>query len=156
MPFFYGIIVYSKYQRRKSVNLKPASFRILCEESQIKVTGSNYVISQHPSALDQAHLAFSALLAGKINILVFYTELGQSISIENIEFKDRTNPKFRIFPNGKRDLYSNLALWELRQIDDLIIECLLGQHHEQVSIDTEILNKHGQINFSFIVTPYYL
>ncbi len=129
---------------------RPRPFTIQCDETQLRASGSKYLISQHPSSLHLAHLGFSGLLLGKISILVFTTELGHSLSFEYID------KKFRVFPNGRREYACEISRWELEAVDGLIIESLLGEHQEEVSIDTELKNINGYVNFVFLISEYYL
>ncbi len=129
---------------------KPKPLTLECDETQLRISMSRYTISQHPSGLSLAHLGFSALLCGKISILTFKTEGGQSLSFE---YADRT---YRIFPNGRRDFACDLSRWELEAIDGLIIESLLGEHSDEVSIDMDLHNISGNVSFSFIISEYYL
>lgn len=129
---------------------KPQPLNVECDETQLKVSGSKFLISQHPSGLNLSHLGFSALLAGKISILVFYCRGGASLAFECV------NGKFRVFPNGRREFACEISRWELEAIDGLIIECLLGTHSEEVSIDTELSNIHGKIDLVFLVSEYFL
>ncbi len=129
-------------------NPKPMTIQL--DETQLRVSGSKYLISQHPSGLNLAHLGFSALLLGKVSILSFATELGHSLSFE---FVDK---KFRVFPNGRRQFACDISRWELEAIDGLIVECLLGMHQEEVSIDMELRNISGDVSFVFLISEYFL
>lgn len=129
---------------------RPKPLTVQCDETQLKVSGNKYLITQHPSGLNLSHLAFSALLAGKISILIFNCPQGNSLAFEYVD------KKFRVFPNGRRDFACEISRWELEAIDGLIIECLLGVHHEEVSIDTELQNIRGKVDFVFLISEYYL
>lgn len=123
---------------------------INCDSSQISITDHEYIVSQHPAGMNLCHLGFTALLADKISLLAFYCENGTQLTLESVD------KKFRLFPNGKRELACEISRWELEAIDGMIIDCLLGGRYEGVNIDTELFNIKGRVNFIFMISDYFL
>ena len=125
---------------------------INCDETQMKISQHEYIICQHQSGLGLSHLGFTALLCGKIDLLIFTTDGGTHRSIAF----ERTGEKFRVFPNGKRDLACDISKWEIEAVDGLIIDCLLGRYADEINIDTELFNIHGKVNFIFMISDFFL
>ena len=125
---------------------------IRCDDTQMKISRSKYVICQHQAGLGTTHLGFTALLYGKISMLVFASS---GITERSLSF-ERINGVFRVFPNGRRDLACDISEWEIEAIDGLIMDCMLGRCAEEVNIDVDLFNIHGNVNFTFIVSDYFL
>ncbi len=130
---------------------KPKPFVIQCDSTQLKITSREYVICQNPTALNLCHLGFTALLSNKISILVFTSPCdAASLSFEFVD------GKYRVFPNGRRDLACQISKWEIEAIDGLIMDCLLGKYSEEVNIDTELSSIYGRVDFVFMISDFFL
>lgn len=131
---------------------KNAPLIIRCDDTQMKISHREYVICQHQAGLGTAHLGFTALLYGKISMLVFASS---GLSERSLAFEE-INDSFRVFPNGRRDLACDISKWEIEAIDGLIMDCMLGRYAEEVNIDTELSNIYGRVNLVFTVSDFFL
>lgn len=128
-----------------------APFVIRCDETQMKITQGEYIICQHQAGLGTAHLGFTALIYDKISMLVFLaSDTERSLAFEKVD------GKFRVFPNGRRNLACEISRWELEAVDGLIMDCMLGRYAEEVNIDTELSNIYGKVNFVFMISDFFL
>jgi len=125
---------------------------IRCDDTQLKISQKEYIISQHPSGLGMTHLGFTALLFGKINMLVFACS---GISDRSLTF-EKVNGKFRVFPNGRREYACDISQWEIEAIDGLVMDCMLGRYAEEINIDTELSNVYGKVSFVFMISDFFL
>ena len=91
---------------------KNAPLIIRCDDTQMKISHREYVICQHQAGLGTAHLGFTALLYGKISMLVFASS---GLSERSLAFEE-INGSFRVFPNGRRDLACDISKWEIEAI----------------------------------------
>lgn len=131
--------------------MKNAQYVIRCDDTQMRISRTEYVICQQQAGLGTAHLGFSALLYGKIDILIFAKE-GKSGSLTF----ERMNGKLYIYPNGRREYACEIDRWELEAVDGLIMDCMLGRYTEEVNIDIELSNVYGRTNFTFMISDFFL
>lgn len=138
-------------QESEGIKLKNGQYVIRCDDTQMRISRAEYVICQHQAGLGSAHLGFTALLYGKIDLLIF----AKSDKDSSVAF-ERMNGKIYIYPNGRRDYACEIDKWELEAVDGLIMDCMLGRYTEEVNIDIELFNVYGKVNFTFMISDFFL